>query len=481
MIEIEHLEWIAARGLSVEVAADLGLFSKRDRGARAWLVLPYVEHGQVVNHKYRLTGEKRHRMDPEAPLVFWNHDVFLDPEVQTGRQPVVITEGEWDAIAAIQSGFPHVVSVPNGGPKTITEVETPENDAERYRFLWRAVELLRPVTSFILATDGDEVGRTLATDLAARIGPERCRFIRYPDGCKDLNEVLAKHGAPAVLDLLKHAAPYPIKGLTKFSEHPDQPKLAHRSLGLPAHDDAIRLVFGTLTVITGFAGGGKTSLIMFLIANVLLSGTNVVMGSFETMVKPILLEKLVAALCRQYFEWVPAERKAWAEALLEERFSIISQDIHDEEHELTLEEVLELARVAVVRDGAKLLVIDPWNEIEHRAKQGESETEYTGRAIRMWKAFARRHNCAVWIVAHPKKPAEFGKKAEAPGLYDISGSANWANKADYGVVVHRPNKAEPITELSITKVRMGLPGTERGIRLSYRWTHADYVDGGNYG
>src|SRR3546814_5821269 len=45
-----------------------------------------------------------------------------------------------------------------------------------------------------------------------------------------------------------------------------------------------------------------------------------------------------------------------------------------------------------------------------------------------------------------------------PSLYDVSDSANWSNKADYGLVYHRPDKAENEGQLAVVKVRMGLPG-----------------------
>lgn len=43
---------------------------------------------------------------------------------------------------------------------------------------------------------------------------------------------------------------------------------------------------------------------------------------------------------------------------------------------------------------------------------------------------------AVWLVAHPR---QFGNMwaGQRPGLQDISGGANFANKADNGIVVHR--------------------------------------------
>jgi twinkle protein len=103
-----HKEWIEARGISVELAEKFGLTTVQKDG-RAWLAVPYVERGLTVNHKYRLISEKQHQMDKGGRLVLWNHDCLL----QDSDKPVVICEGEWDALAAIHAGY-RAVSVPNG-------------------------------------------------------------------------------------------------------------------------------------------------------------------------------------------------------------------------------------------------------------------------------------------------------------------------------------------------------------------------------
>lgn len=478
----KHKDWLEARGIDAALAEKFGLITTRDAAGKSWLTVPYVEHGKTLNHKYRKTMEKKHRMDGGAPLLLWNHDALLSDPVQNGQARVVITEGEWDALSALQSGFPYTVSVPNGGPKDPHRGEiTEENDAERYRFLWRAKAILDPVCGFVLAVDDDDVGRLLAAELARRLGPERCFFVRYPDGCKDLNEVLDRHGEGAVALVLNSAKPYPVRGLYRFSDFPDPPALRSFPLNLPGADRAPELVPGTLTVWTGFAGSGKTSLMVFVIADLLRRGINVAMGSFETQIKPILQTKLRATLLRcsdkdtTQPQFVAPERVMEADQLLEERFSILCQDFADEDHELTLEEMLELGRIAVLRDGAQLLILDPWNELEHKRRPDETETDYTSRAIRAIKAFARAYDIAVWIVAHPKKPMTFGQKPAAPGLYDISGSSHWANKADYGVVIHRPDKQSTVTEVIVCKVRMGLPGREQTIKLDWQWTDSTYV------
>jgi twinkle protein len=284
----------------------------------------------------------------------------------------------------------------------------------------------------------------------------------------------------AVARVLNDARPYPVKGLYRLSDFPEPPEVQSIPLGIPGRPDMIELVPGTLTVWTGFAGAGKTSLMMFIISNLLQRGINVAMGSFETQVKPILQRKLRAAMLRAYEKSLPADRVPAVDAILDRQFVIMCQDMADEDHELTLEEILDMCRVAVLRDGVRLIILDPWNELEHKRRPDESETDYISRAIRAIKSFARLYNVAFWIVAHPKKPQMWGQKPAAPGLYDISGSAHWANKADYGAVIHRPNKESNGVELIVCKVRMGLPGKEQTCKLEWNWTTSSYTSAESY-
>jgi twinkle protein len=194
-IHERHCQWIEARGLDRGLAEKLGLYTKSDGGGH-WLVVPYVEHAQVVNHKYRLTTDKRHRMDGGAPLCLWNHDLLLDPAVQNGSLSVIITEGEWDAIAAMTVGFHNVVSVPNGSSGADGKLD----------YLWRSKALLDAVGTIILATDGDDAGLKLGASLASfrhlsrRLqGSKRGFASRWPGRCHCRDQrVQAVPGARAV-------------------------------------------------------------------------------------------------------------------------------------------------------------------------------------------------------------------------------------------------------------------------------------------
>jgi twinkle protein len=252
------------------------------------------------------------------------------------------------------------------------------------------------------------------------------------------------------------AKPFPVAGLYRMSDFPDAPPIQSMPLGIDCLNDLIEIVPGTLTVFTGYANMGKSTVMNTIVAHAIAQGTACCVASFETAPKPILRDGLAKALigCSDYeFRDHPLRRGAYIE--IESKLRIISNAL-DEALEFDIDTFLDTVRVSVLRDGVKLVVLDPWNELEHKRNRDESLTEYVGRAIRRVKAFARRHNVAFWIVAHPTKPQKGVN--QIPSLYDVSDSANWSNKADYGLVYHRPDKTVNSAQLAVVKVRMGLPG-----------------------
>ena len=104
------------------------------------------------------------------------------------------------------------------------------------------------------------------------------------------------------------------------------------------------------------------------------------------------------------------------------------------------------------RKGIKALVIDPYNRLEN--EQGrQNETQYISETLDRLTNFAQQNDLLVILMAHPTKlPKNKDGVIEAPTLYDISGSANFYNKADFGIVIHR-NRIENTTEVHIQKVK----------------------------
>jgi twinkle protein len=234
--------------------------------------------------------------------------------------------------------------------------------------------------------------------------------------------------------------------------------MQHWSTGLAFLDEHIRMVPGSLTVFTGYANIGKSTVLSAIVAAQIENHIPVCVGSFETDI-PILRDSLRQAIMRCSAHELRKNDTSRADQLIRENLTVIYQAV-DAEDEMDLDWFLERCRIAVLQHGAKVIVLDPWNELEHKRRRDESETEYTNRALRQFRRFADRYQVAFWVVAHPTKP-EKGFTG-VPKLYQIAGSAAWANKPHYGLTYHRPDPAENAGQLHITKVRQGYPGKKTG-------------------
>jgi twinkle protein len=456
-----HADWLDARGIDPTLAQKFGLFTSQ-RGGRNWLAVPYYEQGRTVNHKYRVVSEAHaYQMDDNAPLTLWNYDVLLDESLAS--QPLIVTEGEWDALSILTAGKRRVVSIPNGAPGKVSDDEA-LTEGKRYQWFWRCEALLAKVKQVILCVDNDEPGRALAADLCRLFGPERCLFVTYPPECKDAGDVVRFHDHTTLVQMLDHAKPYPIKGLYSVSDFPERGEIVAWPTGIDALNDLMQIVPGTLTVFTGYANMGKSTVMNAVLGHLIRHNVPVCVASFETDVKPILRDHLRASIAQCSLHDARNRDMPEVDALIEDNVRIITQLV-DEDEEMDLDFFLDLCRTAVLRDGVKFVLLDPWNELEHKRRRDETETDYISRALRAIKRFAKQYQVAFWIVAHPTKPHEGAVKV--PGLLNISGSANWANKADYGLTYHRARPDENRAELRVTKVRMGLPGEKGGVDVTF--------------
>jgi twinkle protein len=487
------IDLLEERRISPETASDFGIYTGRMQGDDDdrrvvpdlygnIIVFPFMEHGVAVNEKYRAPG-KRFWQRKGGRKTFWNADVLDDPAlIAEHAEKLYITEGEFDALSAIECGFKRTVSVPDGAPPPPRDGQhTPQPfdpEAERtgkFEFIWNNRERLRKIKRFVLAVDNDPAGQALANELLRRLGTGRCMFVTYPEGCKDLNAVHMRLGKEAVVAVLHGARPYPVQGLYRLSEYPaiTTPKVistgweslsSFRPINQenPNSNDTgvagqLYLFPGELFVVTGIPSHGKSTWVLNLLVNIArIYGWPSAIFSPEMPAVPYLRDKLVKIIGADALKFI------------EDYFTFIDNDPNgDVAENTTLSWVLEKATDAVLRDGARILVIDPWNEIEHARAKDESLTEYVGRALRMLKRFARQHDLIMIVVAHPTKDVFEHGKYRTPSLYDIEGSAHWFNKCDHGVVIERPDPTKDETVIHISKVRFDGTGEKGHVRMVF--------------
>ena len=253
-----HAAILERRGLDLDLLVRLGVASC-DRDGGEWIMIPFLKSGVVVNRKYRtIDGPKRFSQDAGALKCFWNYDAITDPTL--AHEPLIITEGEFDAAAAMQAGFPRVVSVPDGAP---AESIANDNDSRKYSYLLDAERDLKDVKEIILAVDTDPAGSNLLLDLGLRLGRTRCKWVRYPKAkgetpaCKDLNDALRLHGIEGVKRSIARADWLKIDGFYRMSDLPPIEEKQIHEIGFPVLDYRYKIRRGDFCVVTGIPGHGK--------------------------------------------------------------------------------------------------------------------------------------------------------------------------------------------------------------------------------
>lgn len=479
-------EFFQKRGISRGTVDKFGCFltthffdKKGDHPAGIYpaVAFPYRFGGEVVNRKYR-SPHKQLAQERDPLHTLFNVDSLIDDE------HAIIVEGETDCMAVDEAGWPQVVSLKDGAPDKLRAEDDPKRQNDRrYHALATHADRLAKIQKFYLAGDMDEPGLMLREELARRLGRNRCWIVTWPEGCKDANEVLMKFGPNAASDAIMAAKPYPIEDVQEITgqlldEYLERYSPRTMTTGITALDQILKLpTEGRLIIITGMPNAGKSQVLMAVMMHLLdREGRRFLVFSPE--MQPW---EEFSILCAQVLVGKPARRPAgWQEGdplmsrderiaagdFMNERIRFLCSDAEDKAP--TLEWILDRGSQSALRLGITDLVIDPWNEIAHQ-RGNMTETDYVGRALQMAKAFAYRHGCNVWIAVHPTKlhPAKPGEEVPAPGPYDISGSANFPNKADIGITVHTP---KDITQISLWKTRFrrwGRKGTSVELRFSH--------------
>jgi twinkle protein len=281
--------------------------------------------------------------------------------------------------------------------------------------------------------------------------------------------MLVGDGQEALRGLVEDGAlPWPVAGIYRLSELPEPAQLTVWQPGSPDWESKVMLAPRTLSVGTGHPGHGKTALWCQIWFDIVRRySLAICVASFETRAKPHLRRQLRTLFAGGLEKNLTAREIAEADAWINDHYLFLE---HPEQRP-TLEWFLEMAEVAVVRLGARVIQVDPWNRLEGARERCESETDYIGRCLRTLHTFAHDLNCHVQILAHPAN-MEPDRRGKPPILEDISGSKNWDNMPDQGFAIHRPKvfddgKRQTAAELFQLKARFDELGYPCKLLLDY--------------
>lgn len=459
------VEWFEGRGISqptikaLQITEGLEYMPQKSKECNT-VQFNYFLNSELINVKYR-TGDKCFKLVSGAELILWNIDSL------TGQKDAIITEGEIDALSYLECGFKSVVSVPNGANGT--------------EYLDNYIELFDDKETIYIAADTDRKGVILRDELVRRFGPEKCRIVTYGPECKDANEHLIKYGKESLRITISNAEDIKIEGVFTLSDIRQQVDLLFQkglskglTIGHYGFDRLISFETGRLCIVTGIPSHGKSEFVDEI--TTLLNtryGLKFAYFSPENHPLPYLVSKLASKITGKPFDKEKLKPSEFEQvcAHIENNYFFINP-----EENFTIDTILEKASYLVKKSGIKGLVIDPYNAVEHQIPPGMNETNYISKLLGQLTDFARKKDVLVFLVAHPRKMNKnTSGVVESPNLYDINGSANFFNKADFGLTVYR-DRVNDLVRIEVHKVKFKHLGHNGNINFKYNLDNGRYVE-----
>lgn len=344
--------------------------------------------------------------------------------------------GNCDALAVIESGYRNTVSIPLG--------------AGNEKWIDTNWDFLEQFPHITLWYDNDAPGEKARKSVMHRLGVWKVSYVQVPeiiDGkkIKDANEVLYNFGKEKVLEFINNAVEPDIEGILDFSDIEDYDLESAEGLytGIKVVDDFLyKLVFGTVGIITGTSGSGKSVMMNQIgISEPLNQGHDAFIFSGELF--PRFLKHWIAfqlagrdniVEIKKHAKHVKPEVKSkinkWAKGRL---------NIYDIEKDMNFsaDAIFEKMEILARRKSVKVFVLDNLMTIDldcDQENQNKKQKEFVLRCVK----FARAFNVIVFIVAHPRKGDGKGQLKKE----DVAGSSDITNLAHYVFSIKRYTERE---------------------------------------
>lgn len=417
---------------------------------------PYYLDGELVNIKYR-SGDKNFKLCQGAELIPYNIDGIKDQE------SAIIVEGEIDALSFVEVGITNVISVPNGANSNLTWMDD---------FLegW-----FDDKQSIYIAVDNDAKGTQLKDELIRRLGAERCQIVSWGEGCKDANEQLMKHGRESLKVAIGVAKEVKIGGVFSVDDYNEElDKLYHGgglgkgvTIGHPNFDSLVSFETKRLMIVTGEPSSGKSEFIDEMCVRINLRyGWKVAYFSPENMPLSYHAVKLLEKIGGLKLDHMTETQYQRTKLYVRDNFFHILPD-----EDYGIDTILAKAQYLVRRKGIKILVLDPYNRIESNRSD---EKEFIKVLLRSLTNFAQRNDVLVCLMAHPRKISKESNVEGVPTLNDISGSKDFWNMADFGLIVHRDREEKKVL-VRVSKIKYRWLGSEGDAWFKYNLENGRYV------
>lgn len=441
------IKYLHNRGISKETIEYAGI--KEDKYGNV-----AFEHrdldGKLLCTKYHVS----HKLKDGEKKFWWQKDSSHVPILYNVMKldytkPLLIVEGHWDCLACIEAGYTNVCSIPDGA-----------NNSQWIEFNY---DFLENFDSIVLWFDNDEAGKSGIQKTLSRIGEYRCKLVkptnededsiesyyesygRHGIRKTDANNILLACGEKRLLDLIERAEDVPVKNLKYLMdcENQDVNDIEKTSTGLKGLDDLLYgNLKGCLTIYTGVAGSGKSSICnLTSVISPIESGKKVFIFSGE-LSDGQLLNWIVSPLAgiNNTVVWDNnGGRKGFS--VTSEAETAIRRYYHDDiilysdvnQLETNEDSLLQAMEVAYRKYNCEYFLIDNLMSISFD-NTSDSIYENQKRYFIKLMNFVNQYQVTVNTIVHPRKGQNGDNKLD---IYSLNGSSNLSNLCHRLIAVSR--------------------------------------------
>lgn len=437
-------------------------------------VFPFHRNGVVCLFKCRILNTpnmwcvSNRKEDEESEFTpFYNQLNFHD------KSYLIITEGEFDAIAAMSIGITNVISLPFGGGRSVNGVNNKITNLFKREFSY-----LNQFKEIYIAFDMDETGHDSAEAARQVIGDAKYRRIYFSD--KDLNDVIKRYPTFNKEDFLRLMAnaEKPIrKTVLHASEFDEEELFKEIAHGYPTpFPDFDRLLGGLrpgeVTTITADTASGKTTFALNLCYHFANNSIPVHVMSHEMSAKKIML-KLGSIVTKKSLrndecnEQDKIKFRKWRENCP------FYYNPHGDK--MTLESIIEDMEYARAVYDVKVFLMEDLNFLACKNKK-LSEREVIDTSITVLRNKMRDIQAHLLLIVHPKQLDE----RESVDITKLKGSSGIKQISDNVLVLQRMDRVHPSNDHWKGKVKFSLRknrelGREGEFFLQYIYEHDSYI------
>lgn len=381
-----------------------------------------------------------------------NFNLYGKHLVDYGKKEIHIIEGECDSMI-LKQNFPdlNVVSIPTGA-----------NSLER--IFEKEEDFFNQFNKIVVIPDNDKAGKEMLVKFEKKFSKkvETIDFKRYKNE-NDISDLFLKYGYDGLKSLLRSIISNDIDDMGDYDVEPEDNFFI--DTGFNSLDDCLNgIQGGTLTIVGGFTGSGKTTWIEQVI-NYVIGHLNlkVLRIDGEHRKKQLVYNtylKLMSDSCikqnSDYVEYKQVHRKkklypnekgnricrAWAKG---KSFFYTCADIPPEDR-LDNEKMFDTIHKAVKYDEISLVVLDNLMSINNEMSEGD-QFEKQKKFVARCQSLAKRYNVAVILICHMKKPP----KNEKVNEYTLFGSSMIPNYAD-NILYIRKATGDDMEKLKSSKI-----------------------------